>query len=552
MLRKSKPVSLLLSTTALLVLQACGGGSDDAPTPEPPTPPAPPVTLTGSVTVDQGVSNTVVCMDLNANSACDANEPASEKTAASGAYSLTYDPAKITAAEVAATALIAPIAPGAAGDTTTAVDAARPGEAATTTAYVLRQVPGKSGAINPLTTLVAAGVAAGMTEAAARSNVQLQLGVTDAEIDNYQSNPASDPSQIQVSARAMAGVTAAALQAGSTLAVGDQTVAINAAPGSLATFRYGDADNYFVRTLDIVGKPEGAQRTAVQDTRSGKTKGTPTTGSSLYTQAYLSAGSWTYCNAEVAITSSSGNPSLSNYCKAFKQVGFDVYESLAGKSMSSVVTAMQADASTNTINNGDSTDALLAKLGASTFPAGARLQTRVSYGFSQPLFINSVSNDVLNPALTTLEQVVAGVTSSGVTLATGRGTLGLGLTTSNAKALRVAFTGTTSPTAGTVQFYECDLNAAQTAVSNCITTQTGTYSIVTVDGVRALRYAGHAETIMNHTRLHAEVASIDGLPATGPRVFVVRESKVATTLTPTQSKRLDATAWGAMRTALGL
>src|SRR5690606_13497413 len=101
------------SSAALLTLAGCGGsdGDDD---PVVPLPAPTPVTLSGTVVVDRVIQNAMVCLDLNANAACDATEPTSAKTTADGAYSLTYDPETVTAAQAAAASLIAPMVPGAA------------------------------------------------------------------------------------------------------------------------------------------------------------------------------------------------------------------------------------------------------------------------------------------------------------------------------------------------------------------------------------------------------------------------------------------------------
>ena len=40
---------------------------------------------------DQAIRNAIVCLDLNANSACDADEPASARTNADGAYSVVAE-----------------------------------------------------------------------------------------------------------------------------------------------------------------------------------------------------------------------------------------------------------------------------------------------------------------------------------------------------------------------------------------------------------------------------------------------------------------------------
>lgn len=549
MLEKKNALTIAVSAALIAMFAGCGGGGGSDSPEEPPAPTL--VTLSGTVAVNQAVKNAVVCLDLNANNACDANEPVSAKTGADGNYSLSYKSSEVTPAQASTSSLVALIQSGSISDGATSIDAADTTTALTTKSYALKQVPGKSGQINPLTTLVAAGVAQGMTEATSRANVAVQLSIAEAKIDNYRDDPVSDPSQVQDNARTMAGVTAAALELGATLRVGDQAQTSTAAPGSLATLRYADAGNYFVRTLDVEAKAAGAGPQLVKDARNGMTQGATTAETSLYTQAYPSNGTWTFCNASVPISTTVGNPNRSTFCNAQKSVGFGIEDAIAGQAMSAVISDMQTDSSTNTINAGQTTIGLLTKLGTSTFPADARLQRRVTLNLTQPLFINNVVSDVWPSTVTTLEQVIAGSPSSSVVLATGRGTLGLGLGSAEDKVLRVAFAATTSPTSGTVQFYECDFNAAQNTIANCIATQAGNYTITTLDGVRVLRYAGNPETVMNHHRLHAEVASVTGLPTSGPRVFVVRENKPAVP-NPTQTKRLNAAAWAAMRAVLGI
>jgi hypothetical protein len=106
-----------------------------------------------------------------------------------------------------------------------------------------------------------------------------------------------------------------------------------------------------------------------------------------------------------------------------------------------------------------------------------------------------------------------------------------------------------------VQFYECDLNAAQTVASNCATTQSGTYKIETVNGVRVMRFAGHAETTMTNTRLYVEVKAsqqTNGV-TTGDWVYQAREAKPgANAENVSISNRLGAEAWQGMKTQLGI
>ena len=554
MFLKVKALSFALSGTALLVLSACGGGSDGdiATTPETPTTPTPAsVVVTGTVVVDQPIQNAVVCMDLNANNACDADEPASAGTGSDGGYSITYDSAKVTAAQAASASLIVAIAPGTAGAATN-LAAAAPTVVKTAPSYLLRQVAGKGGQINPLTTLVAAGMAQGMSESVARANVAVQLAINESKIDNYQDDPAFDKALVQDNARMMAKVTAAALEAGATLEVGDQTAAFSAAAGDLATLRYLDAANYYVRTLDYQDKPAGSDPLLVTDARRGKSSGFGTASTSLYTSAYLSSAGWVYCNADMAIPVTIGTPSRSTSCNTQRSVGFSVATDVSGQTMAAVVTDMQADPSSNVINNGISTSELLSALGSAAFPAGASVAPRTGFNLTRPVSISNINTDIWGASITKLEQVVATYPRSKVNVAANTGTLSLGLGTSATKSLRVAFDDATSATTGTAYFYECDLNEAQTAISNCGATQTGTWSIDTVNGARVLRFAGHTETIMTYTRMFVEVNELLGTSFNSPRVFTGREAKGSLTFSQSSSKRLNSTAWSALSSQLGI
>ena len=547
------PLSLALSGTALrplaassaflLALAGCGGGgsSGDAPAP----PPAPtPVTLTGTVAVDQAIQNAVVCMDLNANNLCDTGEPASAKTGANGAYSLTYDPAAVAAAQVAAASLIAPMVPGALTDANTTLDAAEPGVVLAEKAYVLKQVPGKSGQINPLTTLVAAGIQAGLAENTARTNAAAQLAIAEAKIDNYQDDPVFNETNLVDNARLMALVTAGALEAGAILVV-SPLAAAGASPGNLTTLNYAGATDYFVRSASNLAVAAGATSADSQDFRTGLTAGQPTAVNLLYQQAYLTPTGWTRCTDSIS-TSTRGVPSRDTYCNVSQSVGFSVFADIAGQSMADVVTAMQADTRTNTINNGISTTNLLAALGTATFPAGSTTRVRTNVSLSQPIFINNTNSDYRPQAeATTLEQLIAAKPASGVNLATAAGSLSLGLSTSDQLNLRVAFTGTTDATTGTVQFYDCDLNAA-----DCTATQPGTYAISTVYGVRVMRFTGHAPTTFsNQENLYAELKSA----STGlDYVYRARQAKPTFTASRSSNKRLNGTAWTDMKKKLGL
>ena len=101
-----------------------------------------------------------------------------------------------------------------------------------------------------------------------------------------------------------------------------------------------------------------------------------------------------------------------------------------------------------------------------------------------------------------------------------------------------------------MQYYDGALNivnGTETA-SDCTATQTGTYKIQTISGSRIMSFAGHAPT--------TAYGSIDyyGQITTpsGERVARVRSPKLDSTNAASVAKRLNATAWTAMKTALGL
>lgn len=557
------PLSLALVSVLLATVAGCGGSDDDGnnngtstpppPAPAPGSPPAPPppppapvqTTLTGSAMRNAALQNAVVCMDLNDNSACDAGEPAAAApTDANGAWSLTYDATQASADQVAAASLIALVTPA-------TTDAGRSGQAATTRPYVLRQVPGKSGQINPLTTLVAKGMKDGMTEAMARSNAAQQLGIAEAKIDNYQDDPAVGADRIEDNARAVAAFTGNALEDGAVLAVGDPALALDANTGLLTSLNYYDAANYYIFTSSIQAKAAGSAQATFTEQRNYVTAGMPITNvQGLYPSIYLAPSGWQRCDASTLHPSTFGNPSRSTYCGAQPSLSYRTPAvDLAGKPMAEVINQLQADPAGNSINRGVPTGTLLSAVGTATFPAGAKLQKTVILNLKQPLFVTDTRTQAIPQAqATTLEQLVAARPASNVNLATTAGTLSVGLGTTALRNLRVAFTGTTSATEGTVQYYDCDLSVTDVA-SNCTATSTGTYRIDTVNGARVMRFEGlPPATASGQDNFYAEVKG----GATGDYVFRVRQVKPTLALAISGTNRLNATAWQALKTQLGI
>ena len=511
--------------------------------------------LSGTVAVNGLVRNAVVCLDLDNSDSCDPGEPASQKTGADGVYTMSFARSAISEAEQDAASLIAPMVPGDPGHADTTIDQGS-GAPVSSTAYVLRQAPGKAGQINPLSTLVSVGVGAGMSEAGARSNAALQLAVPEAKIDNYQDDPALNAAAPVDSARLMAYVVERALEEGAPLAVGEQTDSVDAVLWDLRSLRYTDANNFSYLEFSTLAKAQGALGASLIDTRQGSSGGVQIGVDDLYNQAYLAPGGWTGCRADILLTTTLGTPSRSTFCDALQTVSYRRTEDVAGRTMASVVTDLQADPG-NPINVGLSTSGLLSALGSAAFPSGSTLRPGYTLNLNQPVFINSVNTDGRTEGVdATLEVLIADhpATVANAALPGVSASLSLGLGSGSFRNLRVSFVGTSSATSGTVQFYECDLDVTLTVVSNCAATQTGTYSITTIHGARVMSFAGHAPTIMNHERLYVEVRDANRVNGfiSGDWLFVARRLKPGFTHNASVNTRLNGQGWGAMKAQLGI
>lgn len=526
------------TVAAAALLTACGGGSSSSTDGGGNTT----VTLSGKVVVDGAIRNTLVCLDLNGNGVCDGGEPASARTGADGAYSLTFDS---TLAGASAASLIATMVPGPLSAADTTVDVADPTEGNTARAYVLRQVPGKGGQISPLTTLLAAGMAAGMTEAQARSNAAAQLAIAETKLDDYQDDPAFSDAAPLDNARLMAKLVAAALEEDIPLQVADQQARV-AEPYDLRRLVFSDANNYSFLQFELQALAAGTPGVRLTDLRAGRSAGSELSSQQLYTQAYLTPAGWLRCDASRAIVSTSGTPSRSQFCDAETSVSMRKSVSIAGRPMSEVVNEVSASGATLfSLSNGTGA------LGSARFPDGSALRTGLSLRLSQPWFVNNLNTDARSPSeATTLEQLIASKPAAAVNLANGAGSLGLG-TMANGRNLRVAF-----GTSGTVaQYYECDV-ASATTVANCSASGSGNYVIETVNGSRVMRFTGHVATGLNQERGYAEIkasAQVNTVTNPGDWVYQVRRylPGVANNLDE-NTQRLNYTGWAAMKTQLGL
>ncbi len=538
MYRKLNPIALGILALSVGGLAACGGGSDTTGSTDTTTPPASTlVTITGTVFTDGAIKNAVVCMDVNANGVCDSTEPVSAATGADGAYSITYDTSKVSATEVATASLIAPQVPGTLTDGKATIDMADPTSTNTQTAYVLKQVPGKAGQINPLTTLVATGMASGLTLADSTAAVAVQLGITEAETLDYQANAAFDPLAIADSARTLAKVVADTLEAG--LPIGVTGLAAKEDPSSQqAQFNFTDLNNYYVRAFTATDKAGGLRQTA--DIRTGKTAGVDTAQSVLFQTAYLTKAGWTRCDA-AGFDNTRGTPTRSAYCAGGQQsTGFTKTTDIAGKSMGDTLRAMQAATDgSNTVNMNP------ALVDGKTFPAGSLQYSRTTVLLGDTIWINNLNstNDILSGAnYASLETFIKSRPQSAVKLApkANNGLVWLGFTEDLDHYLYGAFTDEVSG----VQYYSCTI--ANSTADTCAEVGKGSFKIATKNGVRLIQFAGQPNPVaypaINFTVGYAEYA---------PGIMA-RYRQTRPDATVTHSVRMNSTAGDALRSAVGL
>lgn len=486
-------------------------------------------TLKGAVMINQGVQSAAVCLDLNANMACDSGEP-STVSAADGSYTLSYDTAVVTAAQVAAAPFVARVS-------TAAVDAAKPTVPAVSKEIVLTAPAGKGTQINPLTTVVQAGVTGGLTLAQSQAAVAVQFGVTEGELFDYQAAPAlAEP--YADNARTAAVFTAQALQDGVKPSVVDLAAPATASErGQIAGLTYTLSDTYSLRLFNTPSTSGGMS--VVSDTRSAKTYGTATAAANLYTNAYLTSAGWKTCGT--TFLSARGTPSRSNYCDGgVPSLNYVVSStSVASQNMGTVARNMAAAGSSSL--GGDTR-----YFDAYTFGDGAAWESRKGINLGQPIWVNNInsSNEVF--ASTTYAGVEDLIAKFGKTTAnpnTGSGLLWLGFTQNTNTWLMGAFSGVA---AGSVQYYACAINVQATAVTSCTAANVGSYTIQTRNGVKVAVFSGQPDPVasVNYT-----VGYADYTAGGAARVRITNPTYAATT---TASQRLNRTGSEQMLKALGL
>lgn len=522
----------------LLALSACGGGggggggSGGLPPfgpggANPPSSPSP-VAMSGKVMVQGPVSGALVCVDRNRNGTCDDGEPAAAKTGDDGAYSIGYTPAdEAEAAELAAAPLLAQ------------VDGSNPSLPAFSKAFTMSAPAGHRAQVNPLTSLLQAGVAAGLSLERTEALVLQQLGLPEAaQLYDYRGVTVTDPARFEDNAFTAALITADALHSGVALRVIDPATVTPVASDQLARLDFARADHYIARTYPTDGVPDPATgKVKLTDRREGLTNGAPTTHDTLYGLVQLGASGWVRCDENAAFTTTLGTPGRSDYCAGTTRTfGHTAVTDISGRKMAEVVAEMQA-ADGNSIF-GVVPSVAFANPDA-TFPAGSQLRHRRGVDLTQPLSIN-LANPNEKTGFTTLEALMAAFPAGGVSLPAGTGTTSMGvLDEQQTRILRVAFTG-----AGTVQYYACNFHPATSTYDTCAATEIGTVEVRTEGGVRVLVFnGGHPPAAVGSLRTFGEY---------GGAVYVVRGTKSDARYNVNTARRLNGVAWEAMKPQLGI
>ena len=533
MTRYEQPRMSALASAVLLTLAACGGGSGGAgaggggqPSSGPPASSAPePVAVSGKVMVRGPVSGATVCVDRNRNNACDADEPAAAKTGSDGAYAISYTPSDQAAAdELASAPLVAQVD----GDNPSLPDFSKP--------FTMNAPAGHRAQINPLTTLLQAGIASGLSLERAEAAVLLQLGIPEtAQLYDYQGVAVTDPARLEDNALSAALVTADALHSGSALRVIDPATAGVTPSDQLASLNFTSPSNYFAQTYPTDGVVDPAfNGRHLKDVREGKTGGTATAHDVLYPQVRMGSAGWVRCDENASFTTTLGSPSRSDFCgDSTVTMSHGTAIDIAGRKMAEVVAEMQA-ADGNSIV-GVNPAVAFADPNA-VFPAGSLLNYRRGVNLSQPYSINLV-DPVEKTGFTNLEAMIASQPVSGVNLANGAGMLSLGLIDDSTHNLRAA----SIDGAKAVQYYRCDF--VNGVVSNCAAIATGTVEIKTAGSARVLEFMGYPDSPVSTVRSYGEYAGT---------VYVARRTKSASQFNLYSSRRLNGVAWEAMKPQLGL
>ncbi len=172
-----KRLVLGMTSAGLLALYGCGGGSSSATNNETPAGVVVATTDVSLTVIDGPIENAQVCLDINNNSVCDANEPTG-KTDATGKVTI-----KVNSTDVGKYPVIAVVG-------TDAIDA---DTGLVATPFTMKAPADQTAVITPLTTLVQNVVAStGSTSAAAEEQVKAQTGINVSLFEDFSKGTTDD------------------------------------------------------------------------------------------------------------------------------------------------------------------------------------------------------------------------------------------------------------------------------------------------------------------------------------------------------------------------
>lgn len=222
----SKPTIIAALCAALLA--ACGGGGDNASPAASPAPSTPGQSISGKA-IDGYLIGATVCLDLNANNNCDSGEP-STTSGANGDFSIPYD------GDIIGKRLLVQV-------TQATRDLSRPAGFSFPASYALSAILGGSSVqhVTPLTSMVAAQMESGKSQAEAIAAVQALLGNAVDPSANYVAN--GDAATASMASLLVDKITALAATGGKADAATVRNV-LNAiiAKGDIASVTQADVD----------------------------------------------------------------------------------------------------------------------------------------------------------------------------------------------------------------------------------------------------------------------------------------------------------------------
>ena len=475
--------------------------------------------------IDGPIQGATVCLDANGNGTCDANELVSSTTDAQGRYKIIVPWGQ---GQASAAPLLAMVPAN-------AVDAGNPA-ASVGKAFTLSAPAGKGSVISPITTLIQAAVAQGMTLEQAEAAVAAQLQIAAASLyNNYTLSSAGDNAALAT----LAPSIVAGLKAGAPVVV--TAPAASTVDYHVRAFTLGSAGAYTLRLFYAPTSPAGSGLSTFYDVRSGIAGGNPVATGTLYDSALLStAQGWAPNTGATAHTITGGSPSVLTYAGGYKYVATRAETDVAGQPVADAARLAQ-DLTVNTFSTLVGVNPATV---TGTMPAGAKVQKFTMVGMEAPVGYRA-SDGSVSTAVPTLPAMVTAypapsAPTPGNTLSMGtlRGSAGCATAVCTQEFLRVAFAPRNA-----AAYYLCDVDRATDVQSNCIAAGSGSYTLgKAADGnTPIMKFAGlpTAAAVQTFTRVFVE---------RGGRVNLGFEDKTVTST----STRLNKVAFEALALALGI